>query len=57
MVCLGGLIVIFRPLIQGKINVAIKVQHQVKGVHCRGGAIFGGGADQSMGTEVRVGAD
>ena len=38
---------------KGEIDTARKIQCQGKGGHCRDGAIFGGGADQSMVTALR----
>ena len=38
---------------RGEINVYRKGQHQAKGVNYRGGAICGGGEEQSVGTAFR----
>ena len=43
-------IVIFGKLIRGRIDAFRKLQHQAKGIHCRGGTICVRSADQRMGT-------
>ena len=39
----------------GGVDATRKGERQAKGVHYRGGAIFGRGVDQRMGTAVRMG--
>ena len=55
---MGGEIIIFGQVMRGEgVEVAIKVQHKAKEVHCRGGSICGGIANQSMGKAAGVGMD
>ena len=52
----GGEIFISEQFMRGGIESTRKIQCQTKGGHYKGGAIFGGGEDQRMGTAV-VGQD
>ena len=46
------MIVIFGRVMRGAIDAAIKGKRQAKGGNYRGGAIYGGETDKSMGTVV-----